>query len=122
MQEALFVCPKGGTDAAIQRQTSDIIPIRCFDTDITSRSFSAAAIFNLVAVLDIVLAVIIFQPQIEALASERSHAVQITPVAVRGVKIRCRTFKPRAEANQLFVIQKADDVAVILFHLREIVA
>ena len=63
-------------------QLRDIIPIRRFDTDIASCTFSAAAVLNFVAVLDIVLAVIIFQPQIEALTSECGHAVEVAPVAV----------------------------------------
>jgi len=63
-------------------QLRDIIPVRRFDTDITSRSLSAAAVLNFVAVLDIILRVIVFQPRIEALASECGHAVEVAPVAV----------------------------------------
>ena len=65
---------------------------------------------------------IIFQPQVEALAFECGHAVQTAPVAVRGVEVGGRTFKSSAKLYELLVFQKADDVAVILFHLSEVAA
>ena len=63
----------------------DIVAIQRFDSDIAARFLSGAAVLNFVAVLDIVFAVIIFQPQVKAFTSERGHAVQVAPVTVSGI-------------------------------------
>ena len=64
---------------------SDVIPIESIYPFVTPGFLPARPAHDVVTVLDIVLAVLIFQPQVEALTSERGNAVQIAPVAVRGV-------------------------------------
>ena len=65
---------------------------------------------------------VLFQPAVETLTFKRGHAVQTTPVTVRGVEVGGRTFQSVAELYELFVFQKTDDIAVILFHLQQVPA
>ena len=64
---------------------SDIIPIKGIYPFVTPGFLPARTAHNVVTVLDVILRVIVFQPQVKALASERGDAVQIAPVAISGI-------------------------------------
>ena len=79
-----FETPKT-SKTPIFKLLSNIIPIESIYPLVTPRFLPARLAYNVVTVLDVILRVIIFQPQIEALAFERGHAVQTAPVTVSGV-------------------------------------
>ena len=79
-----FETPKT-SKTPIFKLLSNIIPIESIYPLVTPRFLSARLAHNVVTVLDVILGVIIFQPQVEALTFQRSHAVQTAPVAIGGV-------------------------------------
>ena len=69
---------------------SAVIPAERIYPPVAPGFLPARLAHNVMTVLDVVLAVIVFQPQVETLASERGHAVEVEPSApYRKTRRRC---------------------------------
>ena len=83
-------------------------------------SFIAVVITDFFAIFKRILPVMLFQPAVKLLFSHSIGTVQTAPVTITAVQVSSRTFKVFPELHELFVLEKADDIAAVLHAVAEI--
>ena len=83
--------------------SSEIISVACINAAIASCSFTVFMTLDVCTILDFVLLMVLFQPQVEHFLFHDISAVKSAPVTITAVQICCGTFKFFSELHKLFV-------------------